>query len=27
VQKRWASSCVKPRTRVMPLSSPDCSQR
>ena len=25
VQNRWASSCVKPRTRVRPLSSPDCS--
>ena len=25
VQKRWASSCVNPRTRVMPLSSPLCS--
>ena len=27
VQKMCPSSCVKPRTRVNPLSSPDCSQR
>ena len=27
VQNRWASSWVKPRTRVIPPSSPDCSQR